>query len=81
MSPVTPTMDWRELPRPGGRQLPVIVLAGLVFFVGAPALFGASAVTGSNWALLAHMAAVATSVTIVVRVLLSADRQGQDTHT
>jgi Kef-type K+ transport system membrane component KefB len=80
MSPVIPTNDWGEFQRPRGWQLPVIILAALVFFVGAPMLFGIAVVTGNNWALLAGMAAVAASVIVVVRVL-SSDRQTQHTRT
>jgi len=77
---VIPTTDWGEIQRPRGRQLPVIFLAALVFFVGAPMLFGIAVVTANNWALLAGMAALAASVIVVVRVL-SSDRQPQHTRT
>jgi hypothetical protein len=77
---VIPTTDWGEIQRPRGRQLPVIFLAAVGFFVGGPVLFGVAVVTGNNWALLAGMAAVAVSAIVVVRVLSPA-RQTQDTRT
>ena len=76
---MTRTMQWGPLPRPRRRHVPVIFLAALVFFVGGPVLFGVAVVTGNNWALLAGMAALAVSVSIVIRSLSSA-RQSLDTR-
>ena len=76
---MTRTMQWGPLPRPRLRQVPVILIAGLIFFVGAPVLFGTAALTGNDWALLAGMAAVTASVGIVIRSLSSA-RQSLDTR-
>jgi hypothetical protein len=75
---MTRTMQWGPLPRPHRRQVPVILLAGLIFFIGAPVLFATAAFTGNAWALLAGTAAVAASVSIVIRSLSSA-RQSLDT--
>jgi hypothetical protein len=63
------TPDEGGLKRPRRRDIPAIIFAGVLFFIGAPILFATAALTGADWILVAGMATIVAATVITARKL------------